>query len=626
MIATGIAQWVGMLCLLLWGFWLCCKLRLPAGFAPLAGVSFAMVVLQLFGSVDQLWLGAHLLLVGAVLTLVHRKAKELRRELLAPGVLAFVTAAAVLQLAFALGKPEFQTWDEFSHWGIYFKSVFFQHRFAVWDLPRALAHPSYPQGIPALYALFAQMAACYRESDVLFVTALPLAAAAGALFAVQTPPGRAGRLIYTVCVCLAAPALFCVFAADTPYTTAYMDAPVGAMLGAGLLLCLPDTGDRDRLRRALAVGLVSAAASTVKEIGTVFALCILGVWFAQCLTAAVRRGGMVRRVWLPLGAAAALPAGTFVAWKVLLSVLHRGNDQFSSMGVGQFVRCFEQARSGENRYFFDVWDRYYARLRSYALLFGSSPLKIGCLCALAAVVLALALMKVLGRRRGLCAGLPGLCMILYWPLYHGVLFYVYICGMSAYEALRMASWDRYFCCFFIGWFVILAGEALLLGSRLPVERAARAGALLPAGLLACVGLWGLLGVPDCLVLPTAQWRAEGRQNAAVIRDKTAGRDEGQTIWLLSADGETAVETMWYYQYELYPALTAVEASPVQGDADLEPTAGEHRVGYLVLFGLDDGFARRTAALADDGLAAASSGRPAVYEVQRQADGIRLLAR
>ena len=199
-----------MLCLLLWGFWLCCKLRLPAGFAPLAGVSFAMVVLQLFGSVDQLWLGAHLLLVGAVLTLVHRKAKELRRELLAPGVLAFVTAAAVLQLAFALGKPEFQTWDEFSHWGIYFKSVFFQHRFAVWDLPRALAHPSYPQGLPALYALFAQMADCYRESDVLFVPALPLAAAAGARFTVQTPPGRppdlhrlrlSGRTGTVLCVC-----------------------------------------------------------------------------------------------------------------------------------------------------------------------------------------------------------------------------------------------------------------------------------------------------------------------------------------------------------------------------------------------------------------------------------------
>ena len=30
-----LAQIIGLACLLFWGFWLCCKLRLPAGFAPL---------------------------------------------------------------------------------------------------------------------------------------------------------------------------------------------------------------------------------------------------------------------------------------------------------------------------------------------------------------------------------------------------------------------------------------------------------------------------------------------------------------------------------------------------------------------------------------------------------------
>ena len=29
-----LAQIIGLACLLFWGFWLCCKLRLPAGFAP----------------------------------------------------------------------------------------------------------------------------------------------------------------------------------------------------------------------------------------------------------------------------------------------------------------------------------------------------------------------------------------------------------------------------------------------------------------------------------------------------------------------------------------------------------------------------------------------------------------
>lgn len=45
-----LAQIIGLACLLFWGFWLCCKLRLPAGFAPLCGLCFCMVVLQLAGS------------------------------------------------------------------------------------------------------------------------------------------------------------------------------------------------------------------------------------------------------------------------------------------------------------------------------------------------------------------------------------------------------------------------------------------------------------------------------------------------------------------------------------------------------------------------------------------------
>ena len=145
-----LAQIIGLACLLFWGFWLCCKLRLPAGFAPLCGLCFCMVVLQLAGSCNQLWLGAQLLLVGAVLTLAQRRRHEILPQLLSPGVLAFCSAAGVLMAVFAIRQPEFQTWDEFSHWGIYFKSVFYQHRFAVWDTTRSLAHQAYPQGLPGL--------------------------------------------------------------------------------------------------------------------------------------------------------------------------------------------------------------------------------------------------------------------------------------------------------------------------------------------------------------------------------------------------------------------------------------------------------------------------------------------
>ena len=166
-----LAQIIGLACLLFWGFWLCCKLRLPAGFAPLCGLCFCMVVLQLAGSCNQLWLGTQLLLVGAVLTLAQRRRHEILSQLLSPGVLAFCSAAGVLMAVFAIRRPEFQTWDEFSHWGIYFKSVFYQHRFAVWDTTRSLAHQAYPQGLPGLYALFALPAA--RASLILSAPAWP---------------------------------------------------------------------------------------------------------------------------------------------------------------------------------------------------------------------------------------------------------------------------------------------------------------------------------------------------------------------------------------------------------------------------------------------------------------------
>ena len=254
-----LAQIIGLACLLFWGFWLCCKLRLPAGFAPLCGLCFCMVVLQLAGSCNQLWLGAQLRLVGAVLTLAQRRRHEILPQLLFPGVLAFCSAAGVLMAVFAIRQPEFQTWDEFSHWGIYFKSVFYQHRFAVWDTTRSLAHQAYPQGLPGLYALFALPAAQYREADVLFVTALPLAAAASALFALPQVTARRPRIAYTVCACLAAPALFWLFAPDTPYTTAYMDAPVGALFAAALCVILLPCAANSRVQRGLALAFLCEA-------------------------------------------------------------------------------------------------------------------------------------------------------------------------------------------------------------------------------------------------------------------------------------------------------------------------------------------------------------------------------
>ena len=609
MIWSIAAQWVGILCLLLWGFWLCCKLRLPAGFGPVAAIGFVMVVLQVFGSVHLLWLGTQLLLVGAVLLMAHRKRQELITYLLHPGVLAFVVGVAVLQIAYAIRAPQFETWDEFSHWGVFFKSVFYDHQFALWQVGRSLAHPAYPQGLPALYALFSTLIgqSGYAEKDVFFAVNLPLLGAASALLSCRFRAGQSRRAsaFYRLCAVLGTPLLFWIFTADTPYTTAYMDAPVGALFAAALVLAMLPAARENRVRFSLGIGLLCAAVTTVKEIGGVFALCVLGIWLLRLLLEA----RPVRHLLLCV-LAAGVPVGLCAGgWKLLLAVTRRGDDQFSHMGLGYFLQCWAEARSGADPYFYEVWGAYFAKFRTSALLFGFSSFKLGLLLAVASVVLAIALYRLRGRQFAVAP----LCMCLYWPCYQGVLFYVYLCGMSAFEAMKVASYERYACCFFIGWFAVLACGLLSLADA-PNPRLHWLRPGVAAG-LAVLGACGFAKGSDAFSLPHEAWRENQIATAAAITG-AIGKDAAElgSVWILSADEETAYQNMWYYQYELSPYNVAIEAQSGQAGVDLGYNIAEHDVQFLVLFGATQDFTTRYAAQFGDGLAAAQGGAVAVYEV------------
>ena len=195
----------------------------------------------------------------------------------------------------------------------------------------------------------------------------------------------------------------------------------------------------------------------------------------------------------------------------------------------------------------------------------------------------------------------------------------------------MASWERYFCCFFLGWFSVLEGEALLAGfaaaHRLPRMAGHAVPAIVPC-LLVCSTLWGIWqagGAASLFCLPKADWRTEQQQIAADMLTRMDGAQNG-SIWLLSADDSMAVQNMWYYQYELYPAVTAVEAQSSETDVDLGYNIGEHDVTWLVLFGVTDDFTARYADLADDGLRIAQSTAPALYAVTNVDGRIYLTAK
>lgn len=101
---------------------------LPAGLAPLLAVSCVMLWLSLGGVLGVLRLAGWLLYIGAfglaAYSLFFEKRRAWKGLLSSPGVLLFVAASAVALVYFALRRPVFSSWDEFSFWGVCSKLVF----------------------------------------------------------------------------------------------------------------------------------------------------------------------------------------------------------------------------------------------------------------------------------------------------------------------------------------------------------------------------------------------------------------------------------------------------------------------------------------------------------------------
>ena len=127
----------------------------------------------------------------------------------------------------------------------------------------------------------------------------------------------------------------------------------------------------------------------------------------------------------------------------------------------------------------------------------------------------------------------------------------------------MASWEQYFCLLFPR-LVQRAGRRSPAGRVLAAHRLPRmAGHAVPAIVPACWfcstlwGIWQAGGLCPLFLPAEADWRAE-RQQIAQTCDPNGWRTEWRHL-VMSADDSISRAERWYYQYELYPAVTAVEA-------------------------------------------------------------------
>lgn len=408
------------------------------------GIIFVLYLCGLFGNLS---IGFHLILLlsiislGLFLFLFHRDRKSWTSLLITPGLMAF----CLLLFIVYWGHQDrvFSEWDEFSHWGLVIKNMFFLDKLG--NAPEATtSFRGYPPAA-SLFAYFGiKLSGCYNESDAfrsanlfLFILILPIFK--------RATWKRPVHIFVLFLFLLLLPPLF----NETALTTIYVDTLLGFMFAFVLyeyftannlvlelpFICLP----------LFSLPLVKSSGTGLALIA--FIIIFLDVFFIQNHLSKKLRAFLTV---LPLISALAGKfswdiylklTDTQEAWNTskltlpnIISLLLGNAEPYQYNTIHNFIQAFckdPQYDFGHVFHFNALW---------WALLF-----------AALSFLLILCLNSKLRRRYLLCLSSVeiGFC------IYAFSLLLLYLFTFSAYESERLASFVRYLSTFLTGMFAFL---------------------------------------------------------------------------------------------------------------------------------------------------------------------------
>jgi len=249
---------------------------LAAGAAPLTVLCGTMVWYSVLGSVHLLipagvlWFAAAL----AACVWIGLRRKQIRwREMLTPATVYFLLASLAVIVLFAIRKPVFSEWDEFSFWGIAPKVVKTENQLYTYN-PGELRVSTFVPGLVMLDYAFQFLGRAfvpwkvYAAYDILYfaVFAAAFSMLARRHWHIAVPVASVLTLI---------PFLLTIYYRDiyvrTTYMNAYADIPMGLLFGAGLILYF---APRKKTPAVLLASLLAVtSACLAKDMG--FALCLI---------------------------------------------------------------------------------------------------------------------------------------------------------------------------------------------------------------------------------------------------------------------------------------------------------------------------------------------------------------
>lgn len=535
------------------------KFHLNAALLPLPVMGGIVLWLFLWGILSQLFLGGILvwvLLALALGWLIYKKElKEAAKSLLVPGVLFFAGASLFFLALFAVTKPMFIAWDEFTFWGTACRLTKLQNVLHPAAQGMLLAR-GYNPGLPVLAYFFQFFGSGFSEWSVYFALDTLFCAA---LSAVSAPLSKKN---WPAAVLLLGTGLMVPFFFVQPalggvsnvFVTAMGDLFLGSVFGASICIYLCC---ENKISGFVLTGVSLCFLTLIKDMGLAYALIAAGTICVDYLFSAGRP--TLRRFGKTVGAGLALAVPVPVVYLVWsryvasVSGLDKGtlgNWEKQLSPVDMVVTGTRQLLGLE-----EPTERV-AIVRDRML---ASPFNIP-VCLLGGGVLALALVFAVMGIAALClpkgekhrpivmaviltAGLGA------FLLFH---FFLYAFMFAEQEALVLKDYARYIGPYYLGFFLLALGFLARSREKGTLSRLSR---LMLLGLPLGFGLLiGLRGTPSAgfLDYPRSLYseREEINRRAQQVNDQL---DWGDKV-LLIKQGEKG--TGWnYYGYALEATLS-----------------------------------------------------------------------
>lgn len=598
--------------IILAGFILVQLLHVKPAYGPFLAICCIMLLGIITGTVRILWAGRIALyaaiLIGGV-WLCLRQHTAFKQYLLSPGIIAFAAGFIVLAGIYVIHGSFYSQWDEMSHWGPFFKSIFYHdslHLYVAGDM----SHQTYPQGITVLYYFFALAAPAFNEAHTFVAIAAVLLACASAMLA---PLSWQARPVTCVLGVLAVPLFYVLFPYADPYISVYMDALLGAFFGAVLLLVFSNS--KQGVRQAAAVGIGLAALTQTKEMGLLLALGCLILYTAVLLWPAsltndkpVAFASRLRNkhFWQCWGLCSAATLVPTLYWKLFLYLSGKTTDQFSNPFGNSFFSRFQAATQGQDAVFSSIWELFGINFFHRPVLYNGYGTPFVALVLLTAAGVVLGIFCLYKRQRGKALALWAIPV--FFAAYLMVIFYTYVTMMSETEGLNNASYQRYVSSFIIGWVMLVL--AMVLEGECPLPKLTNR--FLPATALLCV--LGLT-INTCLqhdVLNLALTRQEaGRVGFdAVSQQMLDAVTPEDSIWVI-AQGDDGLYTFMYH-YTMLPAKVSLSlpytlghtgtSSENWGEQEILAAATTHGIRYIIVYLWDETLVEKYGYLFSDNLA------------------------